>query len=210
MNVLPVGLAGLLFEVDDLATAEALHAEIRHRYDEGRLTGVVEIVPAARTVLVTTDRHPSALNALARDLQEWQPTKSDRPDGCLVEIPVLYDGPDLAAVAELTGLTTKEVADRHADADFHIAFCGFSPGFAYIAGLPRELHVPRRTTPRTSVPSGSVALAGEFTAVYPRPSPGGWQIIGRTSTRMWDLGRESPALVSAGDRVRFVPCRSLP
>jgi KipI family sensor histidine kinase inhibitor len=121
-----------------------------------------------------------------------------------VEIPVTYDGEDLGEVAALTGLSEAEVVARHQGASYRVAFCGFSPGFAYLTGLPRELHVPRRETPRTVVPAGSVAVAGDYASVYPRASPGGWRLLGRTDVPLWDLDRDPPALLRPGTRVRFV------
>lgn len=115
----------------------------------------------------------------------------------------MYDGPDLAAVAELTGLTEEEVVAAHTGSSWQVAFGGFAPGFAYLAGGDPRLQVPRRDQPRTTVPAGSVGLAGEFSGVYPRASPGGWQLIGRTDLVLWDLDRDPPALLAAGLRVRF-------
>ncbi len=121
-----------------------------------------------------------------------------------VELRVSYDGPDLESVARHTGLDVEQVVRLHRDCEFVVAFCGFAPGFAYLSGLPEELHVPRLDEPRSKVPTGSVGLAGAFTGVYPRSSPGGWQLIARTEERLWDVGREPPALLVPGTRVRFV------
>jgi KipI family sensor histidine kinase inhibitor len=121
----------------------------------------------------------------------------------LVEIPVTYDGADLAEVAELTGLTPAEVAARHAAAEYTVAFCGFSPGFGYLTGGDPALDVPRLATPRTKVPAGSVAIAEAFTGVYPRELPGGWRILGTTTAVLWDLDRDPPGLFVPGTRVRF-------
>lgn len=121
----------------------------------------------------------------------------------VVEIPVIYDGADLAEVAEITGLSVAEVIDRHCRASYRVAFTGFAPGFGYLSGGDPVLVVPRRSTPRTRVPAGAVGLAGEFTGVYPRPGPGGWQIIGRTELLMWDLERVPAALLRPGVRVGF-------
>ncbi|MBA3877132.1 MAG: allophanate hydrolase [Anaerolinea sp.] len=122
----------------------------------------------------------------------------------IIEIPTRYDGPDLDAVAEMTGLTPAEVAERHAAITYTTLFLGFVPGFGYLGPLPRELTVPRRPMPRTQVPAGSVAIAGAQTAVYPLDSPGGWWVIGRTDVALWDPRREPPALLRPGGRVRFV------
>ncbi len=115
-----------------------------------------------------------------------------------------YDGPDLADVAALWGVPEREVARIHAATEFRVAFCGFAPGFGYLTGLPARYDVPRRATPRTAVHAGAVGLAGPYTGVYPRASPGGWQLIGTTDAVLWDTARELTALLSPGTRVRFV------
>jgi KipI family sensor histidine kinase inhibitor len=195
MRVRPVGWGAALVE---LASA----AEVRAAYRRLAGTpGLTEVVPAARTVLVEGDPLPD-LTALLADLPgaEQEPPDGGPP----VELPVAYDGPDLAEVALLTGLAVEEVVRRHAGADYVVAFCGFAPGFAYLSGLPPELHVPRRRTPRTTVDAGSVGVAGEFAGVYPRRSPGGWHLLGRTGAPLWDADRDPPALLAPGTRVRFV------
>ncbi|UYB43809.1 5-oxoprolinase subunit PxpB [Streptomyces sp. Je 1-4] len=202
MRPLPVGEHGLLIELDSAEEVEALHAELLRRAAEGALPPLREIVPAARTVLLDGLADPRGLIA---ELAAWDIpplTAGDRPT---VEIPVRYDGPDLADVAALWGVTPDEVVRLHSATEFHVAFCGFAPGFGYLTGLPERLHVPRRDTPRTKVPVGSVALAGPYTGVYPRSSPGGWQLIGTTGTVLWDPRREPAALLAPGTRVRFVP-----
>jgi KipI family sensor histidine kinase inhibitor len=198
----PVGRHALLVELDTAQAVEALHAELLRRRARGALPRVREIVPAARTVLLDGLTDPGRL---AAELPEWHippVTASDRP---VVRIPVRYNGPDLAEVARLWGVEPAEVGAVHASAEFRVAFCGFAPGFGYLTGLPDRCHVPRRSTPRTRVPAGSVALAGPYTGVYPRSSPGGWQLIGTTDAVLWDPGREPAALLSPGTRVRFVP-----
>jgi KipI family sensor histidine kinase inhibitor len=120
-----------------------------------------------------------------------------------VTIPVVYDGPDLADVASRTDLSVEEVVRRHAAGEYVVAFCGFAPGFGYLTGLDPALCLPRRTVPRTRIPAGSVAVADRFTSVYPSNSPGGWHLLGRTATVMWDLERQPPALLAPGTRVRF-------
>jgi KipI family sensor histidine kinase inhibitor len=121
-----------------------------------------------------------------------------------VEIPVTYDGPDLAEVARLTGLGEDEIVAAHTGTLWRVAFGGFAPGFAYLVGGDPRLQVPRRDEPRTKVPAGAVGLAGEFSGIYPRESPGGWRLIGRTDVAMWDLDRDAPALLAAGTTVQFV------
>ncbi len=163
-----------------------------------------DIVPAARTVLLDgiADRDPVARDRLARDLASWRVEPVSRAGGDPVEIPVVYDGPDLDAVAALWGVGADEVGALHSRTAFRVAFCGFAPGFGYLAGLPERLHVPRRTTPRTRVPAGAVALAGPYTGVYPRPSPGGWQLIGRMPdpAALWDPERGKRRCSARGRR----------
>jgi KipI family sensor histidine kinase inhibitor len=121
-----------------------------------------------------------------------------------VDLPVVYDGEDLAEVARVTGLSPAAVVQAHPAQVWTVGFCGFAPGFAYLRGEHDRLRVPRRDTPRTTVPAGSVGLADHWSGVYPRRGPGGWQIIGHTERRIWDLDREPPALPHPGTRVRFV------
>ncbi|MFF1513959.1 allophanate hydrolase subunit 1 [Streptomyces sp. NPDC058305] len=199
--MLPVGDRALLVEVFSVEAAQALHAELLRRRAEGSLT-VREIVPAARTVLLDGLDDPARV---AERLPGWEiPPLGTRVDEA-VEIPVRYDGPDLADVAALWGVPVHEVRAIHAAAEFRVAFCGFAPGFGYLTGLPERYDVPRRATPRTAVPAGSVALAGPYTGVYPRSSPGGWQLIGSTDAVLWDHTRVPAALLAPGTRVRFVP-----
>ncbi|MEC4018529.1 5-oxoprolinase subunit B family protein [Streptomyces sp. H27-D2] len=202
MRALPVGDRGLLIELDSGEAAEALHAELLRRAAAGTLPPIREIVPAAGTVLLNGLDEPQRL---AAELTGWRipPLSRTRQDS--IEVPVRYDGPDLAAVAELWGVTPQEVVRIHSGVEFRVAFCGFAPGFGYLTGLPERYHVPRRATPRTRVPVGSLALAGPYTGVYPRASPGGWQLIGTCDAVLWDPAREPAALFAPGTLVRFVP-----
>jgi KipI family sensor histidine kinase inhibitor len=127
------------------------------------------------------------------------------PDGNLVELPVVYDGADLAEVARETGMTTEQVIQMHSETEYRVAFLGFSPGFPYLIGLREKLFCRRKSTPRLKVPAGSVAIAGFQTGIYPHESPGGWQLLGRTSEILFDPQRAKPSLLSPGDRVRFRP-----
>lgn len=201
MRPLPFGDRALLVELADGQAAQGLHAELERRRAEGTLR-VSEIVPAARTVLLDGVDDPGRL---AAELRSWE-VAPPPPDGTdLVEIPVRYDGPDLAEVAALWGVGREEVAAVHSALEFRVAFCGFAPGFGYLTGLPEQCRVPRRGTPRTAVPAGSVGLAGAYTGVYPRTSPGGWQLIGTTASVLWDPARVPAALLTPGVRVRFLP-----
>ena len=180
-----------------LAWADALRA--------AALPGVADIVPAARTVLVKLDgpRHQGVIRQRLRKMRVAadEDTPADRSADVVID--VVYDGPDLAEVAGHTGLTTAEVISAHTSTLWRVGFSGFAPGFAYLVDGDPRLRVPRRSDPRTSVPAGSVALAGEFSAIYPRRSPGGWQLIGHTEAVLWDIERPSPALLTQGMWVQF-------
>jgi len=165
------------------------------------LADVVEIVPAATTVLL---RHGAAADvaALSRALTTTEPLPSTAGAGEAV-IDVVYDGDDLHDVADLVGLSPEAVVALHQAPSYEVAFCGFAPGFAYLRGLDPRLVVPRLAAPRIRVPAGSVAVADVWSAVYPRESPGGWRLLGRTDAMLWDSGRAEPALLAPGTRVRF-------
>ncbi|MFE9818554.1 allophanate hydrolase subunit 1 [Streptomyces sp. NPDC005773] len=203
--VLPAGPRALLVELDGREATEAFHAEVLRRRTAGELPDVRDIVPGERTVLLDGIARDAAA-ALARELPAWHIPPPLPGAAAAVELPVVYDGPDLADVAEAWGVAVAEVSRIHAGTEFRVAFCGFAPGFGYLTGLPDRLHLPRRATPRTRVPAGAVALAGPYTGVYPRPSPGGWQLIGRLPDPgpLWDPHREPAALLGPGARVRFV------
>ncbi|MGW9373511.1 5-oxoprolinase subunit B family protein [Streptomyces xanthophaeus] len=200
MRALPVGAGALLIELGSAAEVAALHAEVLRRRDAGELGGVRDVVPAARTVLLDGVADPAAL---AARIAGWEVPPLAETEGPLVTVPVRYDGPDLAEVAALWGVAPREVAALVGAVVFRVAFCGFAPGFGYLTGLPQHLHLPRRDTPRPAVPAGSLALAGEYAGVYPRSSPGGWQLIGSTRAVLWDPAREPAALFAPGVRVRF-------
>lgn len=197
MLVLSAGENAALVEFDGLAETMAYYRALA----ADPHPAVIDLVPAARTVLVTFD-------GPRRPILDWVSAVSPAPEIAAersesVTIPVIYDGADLDEVARLTGLSTADVIAAHIDQTWTVAFVGFAPGFGYLVGTDDRLHVTRRTTPRTSVPVGSVGVAGEFSGVYPRSSPGGWQLIGRTDTRLWDLERDRPALLLPGTTVHF-------
>lgn len=200
MRMLPSGTTALLVELDDLDQVLAFYAALT----DGPPLGVVDIVPAARTVLLVIDPAVTSLAALDTALRRTTPRPGRRAPGPLVEIPVTYDGPDLAEAAELLGCDDGELVNRHTATEWTVAFCGFAPGFGYLTSPDWSFQVPRRPTPRTRVPPGSVALAGEFTGVYPRSSPGGWELVGRTELVVFDLSHDPAALLRPGTRVRFV------
>jgi KipI family sensor histidine kinase inhibitor len=223
VRILPSGTNALLLELDDVREVRGWHAAVA----QARLPGVVDLVPAARTLLVVLDPGPAhavahqdvrpgpLLDDLARRLRVLQPVPSRRPDDPAnddaggpeaLEVPVRYDGDDLAEVASMWRCDVAEVVRRHTAERWTVAFCGFAPGFGYLVADEggHVWDVPRRDVPRTRVPAGSVGLAGPYTGVYPRASPGGWQLIGRTTLQLFDAMREPPALLTPGRRVRFV------
>ena len=180
-----------------LAWVDALRAAALH--------GVLDIVPAARTVLVKLDdpRLQAVIRQRLRRMRVTPDVAAPADRTADVVIDVVYDGPDLPEVANHTGLTAAQVINAHTSTLWRVGFNGFAPGFAYLVDGDARLRVPRRSEPRTSVPAGSVALAGEFSAIYPRQSPGGWQLIGHTDAVLWDLERPSPALLTQGMWVQF-------
>jgi KipI family sensor histidine kinase inhibitor len=202
-RVLPCGDTALLVEVPDVAVVVALADAIR----AAALPGVLDVVPAARTVLLVTDAGTNLVALRNAVLALPIETAAPPPQSSMIEIPVVYDGPDLDEVAHLTGLGAAAVVAAHTGSPWRVAFSGFAPGFAYLTGDDQRLRVPRRSDPRTSVPAGSVGLAGEFSGIYPRSSPGGWQLIGRTDVVLWDIDRDPPALLRPGGHVRFVELR---
>jgi KipI family sensor histidine kinase inhibitor len=191
----PYGPAAWL--VDELDDPAAWAAGLRAL----AVDGVKEIVPAEATVLVSCDRADHA--SIGGLLDGVRPGAPAPIVGDVVTIDVTYDGEDLDDVAQVTGLTVEEVIAAHLDGHYTVAFCGFSPGFAYLRGLHPVLHVPRRERPRTLVAAGSVAIAAGYTSVYPSSSPGGWHLLGITSADVWDVTRPNPALLTPGTAVRF-------
>jgi KipI family sensor histidine kinase inhibitor len=187
------GTDALLVEVDSLTEVAAVRAALQG------LDGVEELVPAARTVLVK-----GALHQVGEVLKTVDLTTTPTTHPREVTIPVTYDGPDLELVADTAGVSQEEVVKLHTGATYEVAFCGFAPGFGYLTGLPQILQQPRLDSPRTKVPQGAVGIAGEFTAAYPRATPGGWRLIGRTEITLFDPKAENPVLLQPGDQVRFV------
>jgi KipI family sensor histidine kinase inhibitor len=222
-RLLTCGEHAVLIELDGLEEVMALDHAARAAVaaEDAAFADVIDIIPAARTLLLmvregarvdpvrralpTLALPPTALRAEPPDGRAAAAGDSAWPaaDRLAVEIPVQYDGPDLDEVCRLTGLTRDEVVNAHTHTPGRVAFTGFSPGFAYLCGGDSRLQVPRRSEPRTSVPAGSVGLAGEFSAVYPRSTPGGWQLLGHTDAVLWDVDRQPPALLQPGSTVRF-------
>ena len=204
-TVTDYGDQALLLQFDSTAEVLAWNDVLR----DADLFGVVDIVPASRTVLIKLDgpryqgiarQHLRKLRLAPEAVKEGSAPTDGRAD---VVIDVVYDGADLDEVARLTGLTPRDVVAAHTEKPWRVGFAGFAPGFGYLVGGDERLNVPRRSEPRTKVPTGSVGLAGEFSGVYPRESPGGWQLIGHTDAELWDADRDPPALLMPGQWVQF-------
>jgi 5-oxoprolinase (ATP-hydrolysing) subunit B len=185
--------AWLVEHVDPVAFADALVSL--------DVAGVDEVVPTEATVLVHCERSVHADVGQLLDQMVMRDRAVATPSAVTIEVE--YDGEDLTHIAKLTGMPVDEVVDRHERRSYVVAFCGFSPGFAYLRGLDPALHLPRRPTPRTSVPAGSVAIAAGYSSVYPSASPGGWHLLGRTNAVVWDAHRTPPAVLIPGTPVRF-------
>lgn len=199
MRLLPSGTTALLVELGDLDEVLGLYGALQ----DDPPAGVVDVVPAARTLLVVTDPRVASLSSVAEAVQRATPREDRLGSSELVEVPVTYDGEDLEDAARLLDCDAGELVRRHTAEEWTVAFCGFMPGFGYLVSKGWQVQVPRRSNPRKKVPPGSVALAGEFSGVYPRESPGGWQLIGRSSLVLFDPFREPAALFRPGTRVRF-------
>lgn len=211
-RIVPVSESALSVELGEGLSAE-LNARV-HALDAllraAAPAGLVETVPTYRALLVTFDplQDGAALVAALEEQLARLDEAARLPPGRLIEVPVRYggsEGPDLETVAQHCALTPEEVIRRHSAVTYQVAMLGFAPGFAYLLGLPPELATPRLSTPRTRVPAGSVGIAGAQTGLYALPTPGGWQLIGRTELTLFDAQRSAPFLINAGDRVRFVP-----
>ncbi|MDT7727230.1 MAG: hypothetical protein QOI21_3806 [Actinomycetota bacterium] len=200
IRVLPYGDQAALVDLERPEQVLGLHAAL----DDEPPYGTVEMVPAARTLLVRFDLGRTSFERISAEIARHSVSDGTHRPRQEAEVPVRYDGADLGEVARETGLSEAEVIRLHRDATYTVAFCGFAPGFGYLTGLDPKLHVPRKGTPRTRVPAGSVAIAGEYSAVYPRESPGGWRLLGHTELPVWDVDREPPNLLVPGTRVRFV------
>lgn len=210
MNARVVSERAILVETgereDVAAAAREAHA-LGRRLENAAIPGVSETVTGAASVLIVfgepLENETDALTLVSAVAS--RPGEAPGPEPRTFAFDVVYDGPDLKGVARRTGLTETEVVERHAGASYRVAFVGFAPGFPYLVGLPRELEVPRLPAPRPRVPHGSVAVAGPFSGIYPRETPGGWHLLGRTDATLFDATVDSPALLRAGDHVRFRP-----
>jgi KipI family sensor histidine kinase inhibitor len=203
----PLGDAALVCEAAPPATLDC-QRRIWALAERARLMPhVVEVVPGMNNLTIVFDPLEADYEALAAQLESvWDAAEAVDMDSAEIEIPVRYggaDGPDLAALAEHTGLSVDEVVKRHTQAEYIVFFLGFQPGFAYLGGLDPALAMPRRAEPRLAVPAGSVGIGGVQTGIYPAASPGGWQLLGRTELKLFDPARNPPTLMQPGDRVRF-------
>ena len=201
-------LAVLAAEPSESATAAVL--ALRAALAASPPPGLVDLRPAYTSLLVVFDPRTTTHEGIERIVMPLLPPPglALEPAGREVEIPVCYEGengPDLADVARGAGLATEEAVALHAGASYRVEFLGFSPGFAYLLGLPSRLATPRLPAPRLRVPAGSVGIAGGQTGLYPRATPGGWRLVGRTPVPLFDPGREGASLLLPGDAVRFVP-----
>jgi KipI family sensor histidine kinase inhibitor len=221
MTIEPLGDSALIVRVADEfqpdPSLDAVLAAFRH-LEAAAIPGVVELAPAyttigvffdsARIELTVPDESPSDVLAtrIQSILNASAFARQSELKAAVIEVPVCYENEfavDLADVASHSGLSEAEVVRRHSSARYRVACVGFTPGFPYLSGLPPELATPRRSSPRKEIPAGAVAIGGTQTGIYPRKSPGGWNIVGRTPLRLFDLQREPPALFRAGDQVRF-------
>jgi KipI family sensor histidine kinase inhibitor len=196
MRILPAGDRAVLVELGSLDDVHRLHRSVRAAHIG------LDSIPGWSTLLITTDGAVAPVIAQLRDLAWASP--EPMPEGTVHEIPIVYDGEDLADVAATCGLSESEVVRLHGSAEYVVAFLGFSRGFPYLSGLPEPLQLPRRSTPRARVPAGSVAIAVDQCGIYPMATPGGWHLLGRTDRVLFDPATEPPSVLSPGDRVRFV------
>ena len=198
-EIRPAGERGALVELADNAAVHALAATL----EPLRGSGLEEIVPGDRTLLLVWEEEAPPAGAIAELVAGTGPER-EQAAGAAVELAVAYDGPDLEEVAAACSVSIDEFVERHSGAGYRVAFIGFAPGFAYLTGGDPELAPPRRAEPRTRVPAGSLAIAGPYSAVYPRESPGGWNLVGSCDERLFDPGSDRPALLTAGAAVRLV------
>lgn len=216
MRIEPLGdSAFLLRVVDDFDPDESPDAVLRamRQLQQAAIPELIELAPAYTTIGIFFDPGRADFDALQRRIeqalqQDVEPARPRAAAKSIIEVPVCYENefaPDLAEVAQHAGLAPAEVVARHSGATYRVSCVGFTPGFPYLSGLPAELATPRRPSPRKEIPAGAVAIGGTQTGIYPRKSPGGWNIIGRTPLRLFQVDREPPALFQIGDQVRFRP-----
>jgi len=195
----PCGDTAWLLDLDDNRLVHRWAAAVR----QARLPGVCEVVPGLTTLLVMIDPDVTDAASLRADLRELEPSPELATGDERHVIEVYYDGEDLDTVARFTGLSVADVIAAHTGTPWRVAFCGFAPGFSYLVGGDPRLRVPRRDESRVRIPGGAVAVAGEFSSIYPRVSPGGWQLLGHTDAVLWDAAADPPALLRPGAVVQF-------
>jgi 5-oxoprolinase (ATP-hydrolysing) subunit B len=208
---LQAGDQALVVEFGDAidASLNRLVQALDHRVTAAALKGVIECVPTYRSLMIVYDPLRIRAQALRRRIEKLLPRSAEaEAEARRWTIPVAYGGPhglDLDEVARAHGLSAEEVIALHSGAEYRVYMIGFSPGLAYLGGLPERLHTPRRASPRLRVPASSVAIGGIQAAVFSVEIPSGWHLLGRTPERMFNLRRAEPFLLGAGDRVRFRP-----
>lgn len=204
-----LGETAVVLELEPPVTLAAQKRVWRLAQRVAKLPDVVDVIPGMNNITVTLrDPQSLALDAIERLQRWWEESEALEPEFRAIDIPVIYggeQGPDLPEVARISGLTPRQVVELHASVDYVVWFLGFQPGFPYLGGLPEPLRMPRRAEPRLKVPAGSVGIGGQQTGIYPLATPGGWQLIGRTSLPLFSPNREEPILLRPGDTVRFVP-----
>lgn len=207
MRIMAAGTSARLVEVDDHTQMLAFYRALDSVRRSSDRSGIVDLVPGARTVLIEFDPTRLSLQQVDGLILEVPVDRAEDDAGELVEIAVMYDGPDLNVVCDVMGCDRDDFVTWHTADDWTVAFTGFAPGFGYLVRPDHNRSIPRLAAPRTRVPAGSVAMAGSFTGLYPGESPGGWQIVGSTSHRLFDLGATPPAALLPGRRVRFTEVR---
>lgn len=212
-RLLLAGDAAILIEFADEIDGDVndrVHALAQFLRDQPR-PEISDLIPAYSSLLVCYDpaqiQYPAMCDFLRSRLRS--PNVLARSAPRLIEIPVAYGGecgPDLAFIAQRSGLTEAQVVELHSSVTYRVYFVGFAPGFAYLGSVPPQIAAPRLATPRTRVPAGSLGIAGRQTGIYPMETPGGWRLIGRTASKLFDPNDDPPTLLRPSDRVRFVPC----
>jgi len=211
-SIQPLGDTGIIIQFGT-EISEAIYQQIRqyvYWLEQSCIEGIVEWVPAYTTLAVFYRPNIISYDELSQKLLKIGEKIESMPvpDPIVIEIPTLYGkeaGPDIQFVAETNGLSEEEVVKIHSSSDYLIYMIGFVPGFPYLGGMDKRIAAPRKKTPRSRIPAGSIGIAGEQTGIYPLETPGGWQIIGRTPVKLYDPQKQDPILLKAGDYIRFVP-----
>ncbi|MGC8466538.1 MAG: 5-oxoprolinase subunit B family protein [Acidimicrobiales bacterium] len=200
LAVRPYGDCGYLIDVAQAPLIPSLFNFLRSDYVQDRRRPIVDVIPAERSILVISTLPAHDIIDI---IEAWDPSVEQGAPARIIDIPTRYNGPDLEEVARQWNVDIQAVIDIHVATTFTCSFCGFLPGFAYLTGLPQHYAVRRKATPRTALSAGSVGLAGAYCGIYPRSSPGGWQILGQTEFEPWRIDRDPPGQIMPGDKVRF-------